>query len=93
MTAQPNRTRLPQEREQVQHELPPVRVQDVLVGLCLTLRHTEDGAWRGRLRFIPPDGAERETAEIFCAGSESELWRAVHTLGDHHLRALYLSLT
>lgn len=92
MTAQPNRNRLPQEWERIQHELPPLRVQDALVGVCLILRYAPDGAWRGRLRFITPGAADRETAEIFCAPSEAELWRAVHTFGDHHLRALYQSL-
>ena len=36
--------------------------------------------------------AERSTAEIFCAGSEQDLWQSVRDLRDHHLRALYRSL-
>jgi len=92
MAAQPGRTPLPQEWEQVEHELPPLRVAAEPVGVRLALRRAADGAWRGRLRFLDPGGRERETADIFCAPSESELWRSVRSLGEHNLRALYLSL-
>ena len=92
MTARPNRSSLSQDWEPVQHELEPVRVQQAEVAVRLTVRHTADGTWRGSLRFTRPDLPDRETAEIFCAESEVELWRAVRTLGEHHLRALYLSL-
>jgi hypothetical protein len=93
MTAQPGRTRLPPEWEQTEHELHPLRVAAEPVGVRLALRRAADGAWRGRLRFLGPGGRERETADIFCAPSESELWRSVRSLGEQHLRALYLSLT
>lgn len=93
MTARPNRTPLPQGWEPVQHELAPVRVFDAEVAVRLTVRRSADGAWRGQLHFGPPEGPTRETAEIFCADSEADFWRAVRALGEHHLRALYLSLT
>jgi hypothetical protein len=35
---------------------------------------------------------ERSSAEIFCAGSEQDLWQSVRDLRDHHLRDLYRSL-
>jgi hypothetical protein len=92
MTAQPNRSWLPQQWEQVEHELAPLRVNHHPVALQLGIRRAEDGAWRGWLRFVTPGGAVRQTAEIFCAESEAELWQAVRALGDHHLRALYTSL-
>ena len=92
MTARPNRTPLPQDREPVQHELAPVRVHETDIAVRLTVRRSADGAWRGQLHFRPPDGPDRGTAEIFCADSEADFWRAVHALGEHHLRALYLSL-
>ena len=80
-------------REPVQHELDPLRCSGQIVHLSLTIRRTDDGAWRGRLRFIAADsGQERETAEIFCAGSEGALWDAVRGLRDHHIRDLYRSL-
>jgi hypothetical protein len=92
MTARPNRTSLPQDREPVQHELDPLRILESLVAIHLTVRRSTDGAWRGRLRFATPEAPDRETAEIFCADSEEELWRSVRSLGRHYLRALYLSL-
>jgi hypothetical protein len=59
----------------------------------LTLRHADDGAWRGRLRFIDPASSrERETAEILCGDSEADVWASVRELRDHHLRDLYRSL-
>jgi hypothetical protein len=36
--------------------------------------------------------AERSSAEIFCAGTEQDLWQSVRDLRDHHLRDLYRSL-
>ena len=92
MTARPDRTSMAQQWEPVQHELPFIRVMAAPVGVVLTLRHSPDGAWRGRLRFTTADAPDRETAEIFCAETETELWRSVRTLGEHQLRALYLSL-
>ena len=92
MTAQPGRIPGPQEGEPVEHALDPLPIGTRTVGVRLLLRRAPDGAWRGRLRFVSPGGREPETADIFCAASESELWRAVRALGTHHLRALYLSL-
>ena len=91
MTAQAHRSHAPDPREPTLHELPPLRVADQMIAICLTVRWAE-GAWRGRLRFTPPGGRERETAEIFCGTSQEELWRAVGSIGNHHLRALYQSL-
>lgn len=80
-------------REPVQHALDPFLWSGQLVQLCLIIRRTDDGAWRGRFRFVEPDSSrELETAEIFCAGSESELWGSVRGLRDHHIRDLYRSL-
>jgi hypothetical protein len=80
-------------REPVHHELDPIRFAGQSIHLSLILRRTEDGAWRGRLRFADPDSTrERETAEIFCAESEADLWESVRVLRDHHLRDLYRSL-
>jgi hypothetical protein len=92
MTARPDRTSLAQEWDPVQHELPPVRIHNADIAVRLTVRRSADGAWRGHLSFSPPGGPVRDTAEIFCADSEAEFWRAVRALGGHHLRALYLSL-
>ena len=92
MRARPDPTWRPAEEESVEHELEPVRIADQLVNLQLTVRHAADGAWRGRLRFHSPGTPDRETAEIFCATSEADLWQSVRALGTHHLRALYLSL-
>jgi hypothetical protein len=80
-------------REPVQHELDPFRSSGQLVQLSLIIRRTDDGAWRGRLRFTDPESSrELETAEIFYAASEGDLWGAVRDLRDHHLRDLYRSL-
>ena len=80
-------------REPVHHELDAIRFAGHLVHLRLILRRADDGAWRGRLRFADPDSTrERETADIFCAESEADLWKSVRELRDHHLRDLYRSL-
>ena len=92
MTARPYRVGAPPVREPVLHELPPLRTPDQLIAVHLSLRCDDLGAWRARLLFTEFTGDTRETAEIFCAPSESELWEAVHTLPGHHLRALYQSL-
>ena len=92
MTARPYRFGAPAAREPVVHELPPLRFPDRLIAVNLSFRCDEEGAWRARLLFLEPDGGMRETAEIFCAPSEAELWEAVRTLPGHHLRALYQSL-
>ena len=92
MTAQPHRFGVPASRDPVFHELPPLRLSDQLITIHLSVRREDDGAWRARLRFIDPELHAYETAEIFCAASEAELWQSVRGLRDHHLRALYLSL-
>ena len=80
-------------REPVHHELDSIRFAGQSIHLSLIVRRTEDGAWRGRLRFADPDSTrERETAEIFCAESEADLWESVRVLRDHHRRDLYRSL-
>jgi hypothetical protein len=92
MTAQPHRPYTPDHRESVLHELQPLRLANQSIPLRLSIRRSDDGAWCGRLHFIAPDCRERETAEIFRAESEAELWQAVRGLRDHHIRALYQSL-
>jgi hypothetical protein len=92
MTAQPFRSYAPDAREPALHELPPLRIADQSITLQLCIRCADDGAWRGRLRFIDSALREHETAEIFCGSSEAELWQSVQWLREHHLRALYLSL-
>ncbi len=81
-------------REPTQHSLDPIRIAGQTVYLSLTIRRDDDGAWRGRLRFVDGDDASRErrTAEIFCGASEPDLWLAVRQLRDHHIRDLYRSL-
>ena len=92
MTARPYRVSPPAAREPILHELPPLRFPDQSITVHLSLRCDGEGAWRARLLFLAADGGSRETAEIFCAPSETELWEAVRTLPGHHLRALYQSL-
>jgi hypothetical protein len=92
MTAQPYRFGPAAPREPVVHELPTLRLPDQVISIHLTVRRDDDGIWRARLRFIDPGLVARETAEIFCGGSEPELWDSVRSLPEHHLRALYLSL-
>lgn len=92
MSAQPHRVAAPDPREPTLHELPPLRLAGQMIAIFLTVRWA-DGAWRGRLRFAPPEGHDRETAEIFCGTTQEELWGAVGSIGNHHLRALYQSLS
>lgn len=92
MTAQPYRPIVLDHREPVLHELSPLRLVDQVITLHLSLRRSDDGAWRGRLHFQHPTGRECETAEIFCGATEDELWQSVRGLREHHVRALYLSL-
>lgn len=92
MTAQPYRSGPIAARDPVVHELPPLRLPDQFIAIHLTVRREDDGTWRARLRFIDPELVARETAEIFCAASEAELWEAVRNLPEYHVRALYLSL-
>lgn len=97
MTSQPVRTSVPDPREPTAHELDPMRPDGHPVAVALVVRMTEDGAWRGRLRFTErAEGGdlreERLTAEIFCGVTQDELWQAVRALGVHHIRDLYRSL-
>ena len=93
MPAQPARYGSSDSNEAVVHELPPIRFDGPLIGNRLLIRRTEDTVWRGRILYGAPDTeAERSTAEIFCAGSEQDLWQSVRDLRDHHLRDLYRSL-
>ncbi|HUL50199.1 MAG TPA: hypothetical protein VLT79_09320 [Gemmatimonadales bacterium] len=93
MPAQPARYSSPDAQEIVVHELPPIRFDAQLIAVRLLVRRSEDGVWRGRMVYGAPDTeAERSTAEIFCAGSEQDLWQSVRDLRDHHLRDLYRSL-
>ena len=92
MPALPARN-LPQANTPVVHELPPIRFDGATVAVRLAVRRSDDGVWRGRVLFGAEDTeAERATAEIFCAGSEQDLWQSVRDLRDHHLRDLYRSL-
>lgn len=80
--------------EPVLHELAPLRYGDQEVGVRVEVRRGEDGVWRGRLLFGDSDGgASAQTAEIFCAASEQDLWESVYGLRDHHLRDLYRSVS
>ncbi len=77
----------------VVHDLPPLRYQGESVPMRLEIRRGEDNVWRGRLLFGEADGgAALATADIFCAGSEADLWDCVHDLREHHLRDLYRSV-
>ena len=95
MNQQSVRTPARDPREPVSHLLDPLRVGDAEIAVSLTVRLAEDGAWRGRLSFM--DAREpnsiRDTAEIFCAQSEDELWSGVQRLREHHFRDLYRSLS
>ena len=86
------RSNLPDPTEPVLHDLQPVRYDGQLVAVRLAVRRSEDGIWRARLQFVPVAEPEKETAEIFCATSEQDLWQAVRDLREHHLRDLYRSL-
>ncbi|HEU4763409.1 MAG TPA: hypothetical protein VFS28_02065 [Gemmatimonadales bacterium] len=94
MPLQPARPYARDPHEPVLHELPPFRFEGVVVEVRAAVIRGEDGIWRGRLRFRSEgEGeAELETAEIFCAVTEPELWQSVRGLGSHHIRDLYRSL-
>jgi hypothetical protein len=93
MPAQPARYNFAEERPAVVHDLPPIKFEGQSVTIRVSVRRTEDGTWRGRVLFGAPDTEhERATAEIFCAGTEPDLWQSVRDLRDHHLRDLYRSL-
>ena len=91
MAVQPLRSPAHDPRDPVIHDLPPLRFEGQQVSVSLSLRLGEEGDWRGRLVFTDPAG-QRETAEIFCARSEQDLWESVRGLGEHHLRDLYRSV-
>lgn len=92
MTAQPFRFGPTAARDPAVHDLPALRLSNRAIAIHLLVRRADDGAWRARLRFTDPDLETHDTAEIFCAESEPELWDAVRSLPGHHVRALYLSL-
>jgi hypothetical protein len=81
-------------REPCQHSLSPIRNAGQTIHLSLSLWLDDDGVWRGCLRFTHDQEPRRvrRTADIFCGGSEDEVWAAAHRLRDHHLRDLYQSL-
>ncbi|MBI2071648.1 MAG: hypothetical protein HYT81_01205 [Gemmatimonadetes bacterium] len=93
MPANPVRYGLSNPNEPSLHDLPPVRYGAALIAVQVEVRRAEDGTWRGRLMFFPPDAeTPTTTGEILCGTSESELWESVRDLRDHHLRDLYRSL-
>jgi hypothetical protein len=92
MTAQPYRPPVLDHPDPVVHELSPLHLADLIITLHLSIRRSQDGSFRARLRFQHPAGRECETAEIFCGTTEDELWQSVRGLREHHVRALYLSL-
>jgi hypothetical protein len=79
-------------QEPVVHELDPLRLDGREVPVRVIIRRAEDGLWRGRMAFGDAEDATRETAEIFCGGSEQELWESIGHLREHHLRDLFRSL-
>lgn len=95
MPGSPVRYGVPNPAEPVTHDLSPFRYEGGSVAVRVEVRRVEDGTWRGRLLFGPPDAAETApaTAEIFYAHSEAELWECVYDLREHHLRDLYRSVT
>ena len=92
MAANPARYGVPKSNEPVIHELPALHTGNTEVLVRLAAWRCEDGAWRGKLVFGPPEAEEASTADIFCAPTESELWESVRDLREHHLRDLYRSL-
>ncbi len=95
MNLQSVRTPARDPRDPVSHLLDPLRLGEREITVSLTVRLAEDGAWRGRLAFLETDAplAVRETAEIFCADTEDELWLGVQRLREHHFRDLFRSLS
>ncbi|MBI4420605.1 MAG: hypothetical protein HY560_07240 [Gemmatimonadetes bacterium] len=93
MAANPARYGVSQPAEPVVHDLPSIRVANTQIPIRLAAWRADDGTWRGRLVFGPPEAqAAPTTADIFCAASESDLWQSVRDLREHHLRDLYRSL-
>jgi hypothetical protein len=92
MTAQPYRPTAPVRRDPVLHQLSPLHLSERLIPVYLSAFRDDEGVWRARLVFVEPDARTRETADIFHGETEAELWESVHSLRDHHFRALYTSL-
>ena len=77
-----------------EHELPPIRVAGETVTVTAAVWRTEDGRWRGCLRFGDSDNDNLfSTAEILCADNESDFWESVRDLNDHHIKDLYRSVS
>lgn len=95
MNLQSVRTPARDPRQPVSHLLDPLRLGDREITVSLTVRCADDGAWRGRLRFMETGepNAIQETAEIFCGDSEDDLWNGVQRLREHHFRDLFRSLS
>jgi hypothetical protein len=92
MTAQTQRSPVPDPRDPISYQLSPIRFEHQSIQVRLTVRWAE-GGWRGRLGFLEESGGlERETAEIFRGDSATELWQSVSHLREHHVRDLYRSL-
>ncbi|HSM16161.1 MAG TPA: hypothetical protein VK845_04060 [Gemmatimonadales bacterium] len=93
MTA-PSLRSLPREsHDPVVFQLPPIRYDGQTIHLHLSIRRSDDGTWRGRMRFFRDEASPpRETAEIFRGASEQEMWESVNHLREHHLRDLFRSL-
>jgi hypothetical protein len=92
MAGNPARYGVPKQIEPLVHELTPFHMGSSEVPVRLAAWRADDGIWRGRLVFGPPEGEAASTADIFCAATESDLWESVRDLGEHHLRDLYRSL-
>lgn len=93
MPGTPVRYGAPDPSEPSIHELPPLRYEGQLIPVRVSVRRSEDGIWRGRLLFGADEtGSVPATAEIFCAGTEQDLWESVQGLREHHLRDLYRSI-
>jgi len=82
MPAQPARYTPAAATDTVVHDLPRFALTGNPSTSELSLRRTEDGIWRGRIMFgAEGTEAERSSAEIFCAGSEQDLWQSVRDCG------------
>lgn len=77
-----------------EHELPAVLVDGESVPVRVIVHRLNDGGWRGRILFGRGDLDETvSTAEILYGNNESEFWRCVRDLREHHLRDLYRSVS
>jgi hypothetical protein len=85
---------LPNAGDPTEHDLRTVRLEGREVTVRLRLRQVEDDVWVGALVFRvaePPE--ERRTAEILRGTGEQQVRDSVRSLGTHHLRDLFRSLT